>query len=314
MNTNDADTGADTSADSGSAGDAGVAGQRDDAVGADGATEATGARGAEHSGGEGYSGGPGDGGQGDAQSVGDDHPTEPLPWWMGRPEAQGDVTEPLPEARGDVTEPLLEVAVGGAGAVRGMPTAAAPAGNAGPAAETAAPTATGPGRAVTDSMKSGGQPRGSFVRRHALGLSLAAAALAIIAVAGGTAWGVSAAVTGSDAAAPAAMSTAVHAKKGTGAATQKHTRAAVGTVTAISGGTWTIRSAAGATVTVTVGSSTAFGTVKQPATASSFAVGDRIGVIGTRSGDTVTATRIVHLAAGKRGGGSTSPATAGPNV
>jgi len=242
-----------------------------------------------------------DGGTGAGNDA--DHPTEPLPWWKGRPEAQGDVTEPLPD-----------IAAGGAGAAWGMPTGAAPAGNPVAREETAAPTATGPGRAVTDSMKTGGRPRGSFVRRHALGLSLAAAALAIIAVAGGTAWGVSAAVTGSDAAAPAAMSTAVHGKKGAGTAKQKHTRAAVGTVTAISGGTWTMRSAAGATVTVTVDSSTAFGTAKQPATASSFAVGDRIGVIGTRRGDTVTATRIVHLAAGKHGGGSTSSATAAPNA
>ena len=51
-----------------------------------------------------------------------------------------------------------------------------------------------------------------------------------------------------------------------------------------------------------IGSSTTYGTAKKPADASSFAVGDRIGALGARSGDTVTATRIVHLAAAKHAG------------
>lgn len=179
------------------------------------------------------------------------------------------------------------------------------------ASESAAPVDPA-GQAVTDSMKSADAARPSFVRRHLVGLSIAAAAIAIVAVAGGTAWGVSAAVAGGGSAAPAAMSTAAHAKKGAAAAEQKHTHGTVGTVTAMSGGTWTIRSAAGATVTVTVDSSTAFGTAKKPATASSFAIGDRVGVIGARSGDSVTATRIVHLGAGKRG--STASPAPTPNT
>lgn len=166
--------------------------------------------------------------------------------------------------------------------------------------------------AVTDSMRTGGQDRSSFLRRHAVGLSIAAAALAIVVVAGGTAWGVSATVAGGDSAAPAAMNTAVHAKKGASSAKQKHSHGTVGTVTAISGGTWTIQSAAGASVTVNVGSATAFGTTKKPATESSFAVGDRVGVLGTRSGDSVTATRIVHLGAAKRSGTPTPAPT--PNT
>ena len=63
---------------------------------------------------------------------------------------------------------------------------------------------------------------------------------------------------------------------------------------------------------MTVGSSTAYGTPKKPATASSFAVGDRIGVLCTRNGDTVTATRIVHLPAAKHAGTSTSTGTPTP--
>lgn len=217
------------------------------------------------------------------ERTGEGHPTEPLPWWVERPEAEdGGDTVPVPV-------PVAPVPV--AATAHAAPAASVP---------PVAP-ASSAGQAVTDSMKSADADRPSFVRRHVVGLSIAAAALAIVVVAGGTAWGVSAAVAGGDSAAPAAMSTAAHAKKGAASATQKHTHGTVGTVTAMSGGTWTIQSAAGASVTVTVDSSTAFGTAKKPATASSFAVGDRVGVIGARTGDSVTATRIVHLGAGKRG-------------
>lgn len=225
------------------------------------------------------------------ERAGDGHPTEPLPWWVERPDA---------EDGGDTV------------AVAPVPVAAtahaAPAASVPPVAP-----ASSAGRAVTDSMRSAdamgaAEPdRPSFFRRHAIGLSIAAAAVAIVVVAGGTAWGVSAAIAGGDSAAPAAMSTAAHAKKGATSAKQKRAHGTVGTVTAMSGGTWTIQSAAGATVTVTVDSTTAFGTAKKPDTASAFAIGDRVGVIGARNGDSVTATRIVHLAAGKHGA-TASPA------
>lgn len=215
-------------------------------------------------------------------------PTEPLPWWV---EAHDGVV-------GD-TVPLGTVDAGTVDAGRA-------------AGAASAPTA---GRTVTDSMKAGEPERTSFLRRHVLGLSIAAAALAIVVVAGGTAWGVSAAIAGGDSAAPAAMNSAVHAKKGGAggsAAKQKRSHGTVGTLTGMSGGTWTIQSAAGATVTVTVGSDTTFGTAKKPATESSFAVGDRIGVIGTRSGDSVTATRVVHVGAAKNG--TTATAAPTPNT
>ena len=230
------------------------------------------------------------------ERTGEGHPTEPLPWWVERPEA----------ADGGDTVPVAPVPV--AATAHAAPAASVP---------PVAP-ASSAGQAVTDSMRAAdtmgaAEPdRPSFFRRHLVGLSIAAAALAIVVVAGGTAWGVSAAVAGGDSAAPAAMSAAAHAKKGAAAAKQKHTHGTVGTVTAMSGGTWTIQSAAGATVTVTVDSTTAFGTAKKPATASSFAVGDRVGVIGARTGDSVTATRIVHLGAGKRG--STASPAPTPNT
>lgn len=150
----------------------------------------------------------------------------------------------------------------------------------------------------------------SFLRRHAVGSGITAAVLAVVVVAGGTAWGVSAAVAAeqTSASAPLTAENASHTvadhstaaskskAKAKAKAKRKHrVHGAVGTITAISGDTWTMHAASGATVTVKLGSSTAYGTKKKPATEGSFAVGDRIGALGARSGDTVTAKRIVHL-------------------
>lgn len=207
----------------------------------------------------------------DDQSAQTDHsdlPTTPLPWAA----QHNDARTPTPETPA---------------------TAAIPATPEIPATPAA-------GMAVTDGMKAGeSHTRPSFFRRHTLGLGVVAAILAVVVVAGGTAWGVSAAVAAANTAAPAVSNPAVHgtakhAAKGAGART--HAKGTVGTLTAISGDTWTVRSAAGATITVTVDSSTTYGTPKSPATASSFAVGDRIAVLGARSSDSVTATRIAHLA------------------
>ncbi|MGH1523458.1 hypothetical protein ACRAWC_05085 [Leifsonia sp. L25] len=110
-------------------------------------------------------------GVGSEPDSGRELPTEPLPWWV---EAHGGVV-------GD-TVPL-----GSVDARQAAMPGAVPAGAA---------SVTTAGRAVTDSMKSGEPDRTSFLRRHAVALSIAAAALAIVVVAGGTAWGVSAAVAG----------------------------------------------------------------------------------------------------------------------
>ena len=70
----------------------------------------------------------------------------------------------------------------------------------------------------------------------------------------------------------------------TGAKSAKHAKrkahGAVGTIAAIAGDTWTLHAASGATVTVKLSSTTAFGTKKTPSTASSFAVGDKVGALG----------------------------------
>lgn len=140
-----------------------------------------------------------------------------------------------------------------------------------------------------------------FHRRHSAGIAIAGAALAVVLLAGGTAWGVSAAVAASQSSVPmsstsqahaaAAKKDAGHAKKRAGHAAKAH--GVRGTIAAIDGSTWRVHSAAGATVTVRITSTTAFGTAAKPAARSSFAVGDRIAVLGTRTGDTVTAKRVV---------------------
>lgn len=143
------------------------------------------------------------------------------------------------------------------------------------------------------------KPKESFavIRRHPIGIAITAAVLAVIVVAGGTAWGVSAAIASAQttASAPMTAMNAAHSPTKSGKGAKKTKRGASGTIATMSGDTWTLHTASGATVTVTLSSSTAFGTKKSPSTETSFAVGDKVGAAGTRSGDTVTATRIVHL-------------------
>jgi hypothetical protein len=68
-----------------------------------------------------------------------------------------------------------------------------------------------------------------------------------------------------------------------------------GTVTSISGDSWKISTRGGGSVTVTTTSSTAFGLPGQSGSSSDFAKGDEVIVVGKRSGDTVTASRILKL-------------------
>jgi hypothetical protein len=69
-----------------------------------------------------------------------------------------------------------------------------------------------------------------------------------------------------------------------------------GTLATVSDSEWTVTAASGKTVTVEITSSTAFGLPGQAASASDFAAGDEVVVIGAgRTGDTITATRILRL-------------------
>lgn len=65
-----------------------------------------------------------------------------------------------------------------------------------------------------------------------------------------------------------------------------------GQITALNGSTWTVRTTAGQTFTVTTSPSTVYGSKKDPATAQSFAIGEDVRITGTRNGNTITATRI----------------------
>lgn len=153
------------------------------------------------------------------------------------------------------------------------------------------------------------KPQQPFLRRHAVGASVAGAALTLGLVAGGCTWGVSAALA--DTPSPTVSATPLTPTSATVSAptptptpsakpahhhAKRHRIHGVrGTIAKIDGDTWTVHTKAGATVTVKISSSTAFGTKKAPAARSSFAVGDRIGALGKRHDKVVTAKRIVHL-------------------
>ncbi|NEN05751.1 hypothetical protein G3T36_07680 [Diaminobutyricibacter tongyongensis] len=88
-----------------------------------------------------------------------------------------------------------------------------------------------------------------------------------------------------------------------------------GTITSISGSTWTVDTQRGVSLTVEVTSSTQFGTPVQSGSASDFAVGQEIIVVGSRSGDTVTADRVLDLTSFKQQLPTTpgTPVTPGPS-
>jgi hypothetical protein len=88
-----------------------------------------------------------------------------------------------------------------------------------------------------------------------------------------------------------------------------HRHGVRGTVSAENPTSWTITTAKNKTVTVTITPTTQFGTKKAPATAATFPVGSQIMVMGQRSGDTVTATRI-RAAGQHHAGGAAAPAPA----
>jgi hypothetical protein len=70
-----------------------------------------------------------------------------------------------------------------------------------------------------------------------------------------------------------------------------------GTIDAVSGSTWTLAADNGRTLTVKLTASTRYGHPgAEGGSASDFAKGDEVIVVGTRSGDTVTATRVLSLA------------------
>jgi Domain of unknown function (DUF5666) len=157
---------------------------------------------------------------------------------------------------------------------------------------------------ATGLTTNGGVPedakRQSTFRRHPVGTGIAAGVVAVVLVSGLTAWGVGAAVTASLTSSTTAQAPSPTPAPAVGVGTTGKAPGRVAlraTIQSIDGSSWTVLTRKGATVTVTVTSATQFGTKKSAETASSFAVGDGIVLVGTRAADgTATATRVVNAA------------------
>jgi len=79
-----------------------------------------------------------------------------------------------------------------------------------------------------------------------------------------------------------------------------------GTVTSVANGHFSVTDRAGVTVTVDEQSSTTYYTGATSASSNSVVTGARVAVQGSRSGNTVTATRVIVLPAGGFGPGAAS--------
>ena len=143
-----------------------------------------------------------------------------------------------------------------------------------------------------------------FLRDHWRGASLVGAVVGVILLSGATAWGVSVGVSASTAVAATSAAAPGTGLVPGGVAAGATRAAARGQITAIDGSTWTVTTAAGKVLTVTITRSTRFGTAKAPATATDFSVGSAVVVIGHRSASELTATRVA--ARPGAGGGSAS--------
>lgn len=126
----------------------------------------------------------------------------------------------------------------------------------------------------------------SWIRRRRLPLAITA----VVLVAGGIGWGVAAAQqsttgvpTSSATAAPGAST--VGAKKHHGTVTK-------GMIASEAGSVWTLRTASGTTVRVSITARTQFGTKQAPSSASAFAVGSQVTVAGPSHNGTVSARRV----------------------
>ncbi|WP_426513429.1 DUF5666 domain-containing protein [Dactylosporangium sp. McL0621] len=131
-------------------------------------------------------------------------------------------------------------------------------------------------------------PQRSFLQRRRIAVIAGAAAAGVLAL-GGVGWAV-AASSSSPPPAPAAAAPPVASTP------SKHKVATSdtirGTVQSESGDTWTIRTRAGATFTVTITSKTQFGTKKDPSSAAKFPIGAMVVITGRADDSSVVATRI----------------------
>ncbi len=86
-----------------------------------------------------------------------------------------------------------------------------------------------------------------------------------------------------------------------------------GAISVLDDDRWTVTTVDGSPVTVTLSAQTVFGTANSPAQRSQFGVGTTIAVTGQRSGDTVTASRvIIPITHPSKPVAPTPPSTAAP--
>jgi hypothetical protein len=133
------------------------------------------------------------------------------------------------------------------------------------------------------------------------------AGAAAIAVAGGS-YGIVSATSGSGPAAASSGFASAH-RAGSGASNARSGPAAggaSGTVASVSTPSFTMTTSAGQKVTVDEASSTTYQKGTSPAPARALATGERVLVLGTTSGTTITATQVIVQPAG--GGSAASPA------
>jgi hypothetical protein len=133
-----------------------------------------------------------------------------------------------------------------------------------------------------------------FYRRHGLAFAIATGVLALVVLLGGTAVGVFALTS------VVVQATHSHLVRGgevpRAPAPQSRERGVLrGTVASISGNTWRIETLRGGAVTVKITSSTTFGAPGSSKSANDFSAGDEVAVAGSRSGDAITATRVVAI-------------------
>ncbi|MET4704820.1 hypothetical protein ABIB54_002313 [Frigoribacterium sp. UYMn621] len=150
-----------------------------------------------------------------------------------------------------------------------------------------------------------------FLRRHPLALGITAAALAVVVVAGLTAWGVGTAVADSyQTVGSAAVAPTVSHRPVAGARKVAVHTVVRGEIAGIAGASWTITTRAGATQHVTVGSATQYGTPKAPAAASDFVVSTAVVIVEKTSDGGKSAVRVVAAHAGGKTPGATATAGA----
>ena len=199
-----------------------------------------------------------------------------------------------------------------------------------PAAVAPPPAAAPPPASVTAPLQWSPPPLGDdgwdvatdpappgFGRRNAVALVACAVAVVAVVIA------VVALISSGDTSSPATASAGLISPTSASAAPQSSNpqgaapgsrnggaRAIRATIVSESGSSWTVRTARGQTVTVTITPQTQFGTVKAPAAQSDFATGDSVVISGSVDNGAATATRV---AAARNPGAGTSP-TAAPSA